>query len=84
MLLQVITAIDGFTKVVEGGGGGGAFLLFDGRFAVVLLECSFVGEESGTPLLFVFGSFYQTFHRLLNMSHFPVSRPRHSFELIIG
>ena len=31
--------------------GGGAFLLFDGRFTVVLLERSFIGEESDTILV---------------------------------
>ena len=51
MLLEVISAIDGFATV-------GAFLLFDVRLTVVLLERSFVGEKSGTPLAFVFGSFY--------------------------
>ena len=50
MLLQVISVIDGFNTV-------GEFLFFDERLTVVLLECSFVGEESGTPLAFVFGSF---------------------------
>ena len=50
MLLQVISATDGFATV-------GTFLFFEGRFTVVLLECSFVGEESGTPPAFAFGSF---------------------------
>ena len=50
MLLQVISAIDGFNTL-------GTFLLFDGRFTVVLLERNFVAEESGTPL--AFGSFHQ-------------------------
>ena len=49
MLLQVIS---GFTIV-------GAFPLSDGKFIVGLLERSFVGEESGTPLAFLFGSFYK-------------------------
>ena len=77
MLLQIISVIDGFTTL-------GAFLLFDGRFTVMLLERNLVGEESGTPLAFVFGSFYQTFHRLLNLSHLLVSRCKRGFELIIG
>ena len=77
MLLQVISTIDSFTTV-------GAFLLSDGSLTVVLLESSFVGKESGTPLAFVFGSFYQTFHWLLILSHLLVSRRKHGFELIIG
>ena len=50
LLLQVISAIDGFTTVEK-------FLFFDGRFTVVLLEWSFIREESGTPLGFVFRQF---------------------------
>ena len=51
---------------------------------MVLLEHSFVGEEYGTSPAFMFGSFYQTFHRLLNLLHLLVSRCKHGFELIIG
>ena len=51
MFLQVISAIDGFATV-------GTFLLFDGKFAVVLLESSLVGKESGTLLALVLSSFY--------------------------
>ena len=51
MLLQVISAIDAFATV-------GVFLLSNGRFAIVMLECSFIEEESGTLLALVLGSFY--------------------------
>ena len=50
-------AIDGFTTVFFCLGVPdttvGAFLLFDGRFTVVLLERSFVEEKSGTSLALV-------------------------------
>ena len=72
-----LLAIDGFTTVK-------AFPFFNGKLTVVLFERSFVGEESGTPLVFVLCSFYQTFHWLLSLSHLPVSRRKHGFELIIG
>ena len=38
----------------------GAFPLLDGRFAVVLLDHSFAGEESGTLFALVLGFFYWT------------------------
>ena len=59
------------------------FLLSDGRFTVVLLEHNFIGEESGTPIAFKFGSFYRTFHWLLNIFHLLVSHRKHDFEFII-
>ena len=62
MLVQVISGVDGFSTV-------GASLLFDGTFTVVLLQRSFVGEKSFTPLVFAVGFFEKTFHRLLNLPH---------------
>ena len=55
----------------------------------VLLELSFIGEESTKPLAFVFGVWCSCicvciFHRLLNLSRLLVSRCKHDFELIIS
>ena len=84
MLLKVISVIDGFTTV-------GAFLFFDGRFTVVLLDRSFIKEESGTPLAFVFGSFLSNIPLVAQSVASPrqspyllVSRQKHGFEMIIG
>ena len=76
MLLQVISVIDGFSLVGVGGGAGGGreFFLFEGKLKVVLLECSFVREESDTLLTLVFGSFYWPVHRLLDALHLLISR----------
>ena len=70
MFLQVISAVDGFTDV-------GVFLIFDGRFTVVLLLV-----VSCTLLAFVIGFFNQTFHRLLNLPHL-ISHGKHGFKLIV-
>ena len=63
------------------------FLGVEGPFSnavSAILGRSFIWEKSGTPLAFVFGSFNQTFHWLLNLLHLLISRCKHGFELIVG
>ena len=61
----------------------GVFLLLGLKFTLVLVECSFDWEKSATPLAFVFGSFNQIFHWLLNLLHLLIRCCKHGFELII-
>ena len=63
---------------------GGHFFLFDGRFTVLLLQPSFVGKKSCTPLAFVVCSLDQTFCWSLNLPQFFFSRGKLGFKLIIG